>query len=124
MSWPKTDKICCKNPTCDGDIETSVAHCSTHNFKALRNAFLTSSECESTSRYFLSKEKTRFTWKACIEECYLRDQVRSLPQTHLTPAAVRPNYWNKTRVGEVLRAFSEKTLVEQFACFGKKTKLC
>ncbi|GFH48501.1 predicted protein [Chaetoceros tenuissimus] len=38
----------------------------------------------------------------------------------LTMDSVFPNHWNKMRVGEALRVFSEKTLVEQFMTIGQE----
>ena len=35
VAWLSIAKISFKNPACDGEIEANVAHCSTHNFKAV-----------------------------------------------------------------------------------------
>ena len=57
MAWLSTDKISFKNPACNSEIETTVAHCSTHNFKGARNSFLASSISSTTSRYFYVRIK-------------------------------------------------------------------
>ena len=56
--------------------------------------------------------------KNCVEACFERDGSTLLPQTHLDNASVFPNAWNKMRVGNALRVFSEKTLAEQFSNLG------
>ena len=58
----------CDPTACHEKSEQRIAtfHCSTHNQKAHRNAFLLSKADPKSSRYFLSKEGIRFTWNDCV----------------------------------------------------------
>ncbi|GFH57354.1 hypothetical protein CTEN210_13830 [Chaetoceros tenuissimus] len=120
MKWLNESLISFTDPTGDKGTRVGISHCSTHGLKALRNAFLASSKEDSTARYFRSRDGIRFTWNGCVTECFYRDRQHLQQDTMLTMDSVFPNHWNKMRVGEALRVFSEKTLVEQFMTIGQE----
>jgi hypothetical protein len=118
LDWLDDSMISFTDPTGCQQTKTAIAHCSTHGLKALRNAFLASSKDEKTSRHFRSKDGIQFTWEGCVAECFYRDRQDLFQHTMLTKDSVFPNQWNKMRVGEALRVFSDKTLTEQFTSLG------
>ena len=111
-----------KDPTLASNNESenriSVMNCSTHNQKALRNAFLNSTTKLRSARKFKSIDNIKFTWEECVQECFFRDKMNDLPQTKLDKNSVYPNAWNKMSVGHSLCPFSEKTINEQFTHLG------
>ena len=93
-------------------------HCSTHNQKTHRNAFLLSSDDPKTSRFFLSADGVRFTWQDSVLEMFLRDRVTWKPSTTLNKSSTYPNAWNKMCVSYSLSPFIEHALNDQFTHLG------
>ena len=71
-----------KDPTLASNNESenriSVMNCSTHNQKALRNAFLNSTTKLRSARKFKSIDNIKFTWEECVQECFFRDKMKKI----------------------------------------------
>ena len=112
-SWLEPVMVRTKNPY-DPNRYIYLFHCSTHDMKAMRNAFY-ASWTKGGARQFRDIDDTKIG-KGIIDKCYQRENERE--SRHFKPisdvrwSTVNLNRWSKMNVSEALKIVKWKTLCE------------